>query len=116
MLPLSKHPSQRELECTKSHPTVADYNLPHLHKIIPPVRSPGIFFAELEKTKVRSICATNSDELPNSTKVCTPSVVTKENKRRFKRTNLSAKDSDHKGAIEGVEELEDQYLIQPYLC
>ena len=41
MLPLPKHRSQRELECTKSHPTVADYNLPHLHKIIPPVSTPS---------------------------------------------------------------------------
>ena len=51
----------------------------------------------MEKTNVRSICATNSDGIPNSTKVCTPSVATKENKRRF---NLSAKDRNHRTPIE----------------
>ena len=85
MLPLPKHPSQRELECPKSHPTVADYNVPYLQKIIQPVSTPSgllvYIFEELEKTNFWSICTTNTDGLPNSTKVCTPSVATKGNKR-----------------------------------
>ena len=129
MLPLPKPPSQRELDCLKSHQTVDDYNLPHLHKIIPSVstdaiRSPGIFLEELEKTNVRLICmcykhAVTGYRIPLR---CIYPISGDQGKQgEFQKTRTSLLKTaiielQQKGAIKEVEELEDQYLIQPYLC